>query len=114
MRINNATNSVLAAALATGWLLPAEAREFKKLKGDYIFTTNSQTKSAEYGLIISGDAAKQLYAAMPFKATADVCTGGVQKVDPKGIYCIKENTEFTCSMGIIIKSRKVTAGPLTC
>ncbi len=105
---------IFSTVLVAGSMLPAEAREFKKLKGDYIFTTNAAAKSKEFGLIISGQAAKELYAAMPFKAKPDICTGGTRKDAPNGLFCIKESKEFTCSMGIVVKTRKVTAGPLTC
>ena len=103
--------AVAAFSIITG-LLPTEAQEFKKIDGEYTVTGNGAT--SEFGFILRGQAAKELYLAMPFKATADACTGGAKKVDPKGLFCIKQSTEFTCSMGLILKTRKLTRGPLTC
>ena len=114
MRMNWPIASLLTATLIASWAWPTDAREFKKLKGEYIFTTHAASKSKEFGLIISGQAAKELFAAMPFKAKPDVCTGGTRKDAANGMFCIKESKEFTCSMGIVVKTRKVTAGPLTC
>lgn len=112
MTIKTAVVLVVAASSTIAGLLPAQAQEFRKIDGEYIVTGTGAT--SEFGLILRGQAAKELYLAMPFKATADACTGGVKKVDPKGLFCIKQSNEFTCSMGLVLKTRKVTSGPLTC
>ncbi len=102
-----------ALLLALG-ALTTQAQDFKPVTGEYILSKPGSSGPAEFGLIIRGQAAKEVFAALPFNAKPDVCTGGVSKTDPKGIFCIKDGTDYTCSMGIVLKTRKVTAGPLSC
>ena len=108
------TRAVLLATALSVVGCSALAQEYKKIDGDYIFTIGGAKSLVELGFIIRGQAAKELYATMPFKAKADACTGGVKKADLKGFFCIKEKSGFTCSLGIVLKTREVTAGPLSC
>ena len=95
-------------------LMPALAAELKKIEGEYIVAPRDGQSDVEFGLIVRGQAAKEIYAQLPVKEKPDDCTGGLQKSDPKGMYCIKDNNEYMCSLGYVLKTRAVTAGPLTC
>ena len=105
---------VLAAVSVIAALAPAIAGDLRKIDGEYIVAPRDGQGPIEFGLIIKGVAAKELYAHLPVEEKPDDCTGGMQKSDPKGMYCINDNGKYTCSFGYVLKTHEVNAGPLTC
>ena len=105
---------LVGAMWVYGALVPASAADLKKIVGEYVVAPRDGQELVELGLIIRGQAAKELYEALPVSETPDACTGGMQKSDPKGMFCINDNKDFTCSLGYVLKTRAVTAGPLSC
>lgn len=91
-----------------------KAQDFRKIDGDYTIAKPDGGNQLEFGLIITGEAAKKLYGALPVAASKDVCTGGTRKDHPTGMQCIKDGKDFTCSLGYQLKSGRTTSGPLTC
>ncbi len=70
----------------------------------------------ELGIILEGEIAQKVYAAMTAREEKDECTGGFQKRDGGGLVCAVsvKRDEYQCSFGIVLGTGKVTFGPLTC
>ena len=92
----------------------ASAAEFRELKGEYVVAPKGTKGRMEFGVIVRGRAARELYTNLPFQAKPDACTGRMQKADPQGMFCIKNGKEYVCSLGLDLTTREISAGPLTC
>ncbi|MGH1418079.1 MAG: hypothetical protein ACRBCJ_04405 [Hyphomicrobiaceae bacterium] len=90
------------------------ANDLKKLEGDYVVAPRTGEKSEEFGLIVRGKAAEEIYAKLSVKEKPDACTGGTQKANPGGMFCINDGGKYMCSIGYDLSTGKVSAGPLTC
>ncbi len=90
------------------------AAEFKKIEGEYVVAPRGGQGPLEFGLIVRGTAAEELYASLPGEEKPEACTGGTQKSNPNGMFCIKDGSKFVCSVGYALTTREVSAGPLTC
>ena len=111
------TYATIFIALFAVWIVSSNsvvAADFRKIDGDYTIATPDGGKELEFGLIVTGDAAKRLYDGLAVKAIKDLCTGGRRKDHPTGMQCIKDGNEFTCSLGYKLKSGQTTPGPLSC
>ena len=69
----------------------ALAQEYKNIDGDCIFTIDGANSLVELGFIIRGQAVREFYLAMPFKAKADAGSGGVKDMIQKAFPASKRN-----------------------
>lgn len=119
MPSKHALAALLIAFLMSAGVVPVtadtvSADDFRKIDGDYIIAPPEGGTEVEFGLIINGSAAKEVYDRLAAPETEDVCTGGTRKDHPTGMQCVKFDKEFMCSLGYTLKSGRTTPGPLIC
>ena len=106
--------AILAMTIVAIPLSALHAVELRKLDGDYIVAPQNGNGPVEFGLVVRGSAAQDIYTNLDLKEQVDPCTGGLMKSEPQGIHCIKDAETYSCSLGYVLKTRKTTAGPLSC
>ena len=64
---------------------------------------------------IAGNTAKLLFDGMPAKAVREECTGGMEKADGNGLYCVKsDDGTYACYFGYSFSHKMFTASQIDC
>jgi hypothetical protein len=98
--------------------LSVSAADWKPLSGTYAVTaenyldpSDEEPKNSHFRLQLSGNAAKDLYRALPGKPVKDLCTGGQAKTSGE-LRCLyfKEQSAYECAFSIDLLESKVEYG----